>query len=135
MRKKGRLALAGDTVIGARRSGDRRRSGGAAAGTPRGTITPSFYACCDNGAVSAGIGFGKILYPGGVVEIEMGQHDMANSRSGEPERFDLTQGGIRFAQPNAARQPEKPAEPARLRHISQSETGIDEDEGHLGFEQ
>jgi hypothetical protein len=70
-----------------------------------------------------------------VVEIEMRQHDMANSGGGEPERLDLTQGGIRFVQPNAARQPEKPAEPARLRYISQSETGIDEDEAHLGFEQ
>ena len=60
VRNKGRLALAGDTVVGGRRSGDRRRSGGAAAGTPRGTITPSFYACCDNGAVSAGIGSATI---------------------------------------------------------------------------
>jgi hypothetical protein len=70
-----------------------------------------------------------------VVKIEMGEHDMAHIRSGEPELLELAQGGIGFSQPDTVGKPEEPAEPPRLRDVAQSEPGIDQDEPDFGLDQ
>ena len=42
-------------------------------------------------------GFRKVLEPAGMIEIEMGQHDVPHVLSGESERLDLAQRGVFLA--------------------------------------
>ena|SRR5690242_18506496 len=77
----------------------------------------------------------KIFDAAGVVEIEVGEHDVAHIFGLEAQRLELTQRGRPFVQSDAVGDPEKPAEPPRLPDILQSEPGIDEDEPDLGLDQ
>ncbi len=77
----------------------------------------------------------EIFDAAGVVEIEMRQNDVANIGGRETEVFDLSQSGIRLAQPDTIGNSKKRAEPSRLRHVAHAEPGVDEHQPDFGLDQ
>jgi hypothetical protein len=80
-------------------------------------------------------GAGEIFDAAGVIEVEMRQHDVPHIGGRETEVFELSQRGIRLAQPDPIGNSEKRAKSLRLRHVAHAEPGIDEHQPEFGFNQ
>ena len=71
----------------------------------------------------------------GVVEVEMGRHDMAHVGDAEAEGGDLSHRRLGDLKPGPRDGSEKPSEPARVGDVLDPEPAVDEDQAVLALDQ
>ena len=71
----------------------------------------------------------------GVVEVQVGRHDVADVVDAEAEVGDLPQGCLRDFEPRPRQCGEQGAEPLGIGHVLDPEPGVDEDEAVLALDQ
>jgi hypothetical protein len=78
----------------------------------------------------------KIIEPARVVEVEMGEDDVADVPGLKAEPLDLSNGGVALPQLGCVERQKKPAQSiGRIAHVAQAITGVDEDERMALLEQ
>ena len=78
----------------------------------------------------------KIIEAAGVIEIEVGQHDVTHVRRGPAEPLDLPDGRHLLAKVGAQECQEQATQAClRIAHVLQPEPGVDQDQPLLGFDQ
>jgi hypothetical protein len=81
-------------------------------------------------------GVREILDAAGMVEVEVGHHDMAHVRGGEAERAHLRDGGFLGTELDVVELEEELRQPAvRMIDVAGAEAGIDQDQPSIAFDQ